>query len=165
MRSERGFTLIEILVGVAIIGIISGVALPVFLSANARSNLWVGSERVGATIRQTRLLAITQNNSYRLTFACPSAGLMRQLIVTGDPAVDDAAGRCSQTLDGDGAPVAMPTGISYTTSSATAMNITGRGVFTATGAAIPLTITVTNGTSTRSLTVSATGQITFSTIQ
>lgn len=165
MRSERGYTLIEVLIVVGLIGIVSGISVPVFMESNARSRLWSGSELMGATIRQARLRAISSNANQRVVFDCPSAGDFRSLVMTGDPVVDDAAGRCSQTLDGDSGTLEMPLGVAFDTAGATALEVTGRGVFTATGAAIPLTISVTHGTVSRTLVVSLTGQITFSHVE
>lgn len=162
MRSERGYTLFEIIIVVALIGVVSGIALPVFLSSNAMNDLWTSSERLGALIRQTRLKAITQNTTYQVRFDCPAAGQARGLVMTGDPAIDDDAGRCSTNQTGDSDIVEMETGVAYDTGTATGLQVTGRGVFSAIGDAIPLTISVTYGTSARYLTVSATGQITFS---
>lgn len=162
MRSERGYTLIELLFVVGFIGVASAVAIPVFMESNARSALWTGAERIGATIRQARLRAISTNRTYRVTFACPSANKLRMLIVTGDSVVDDAPGRCSTTLDGDSAVIEMPTSITFDTDTATALQVTGRGVFTALGDTIPLEISVNYGGAERLLTVSASGQITFS---
>ena len=68
-------------------------------------------------------------------------------------------------LDGDSGPSPCRSGVAYDPDSATNLQVTGRGVFTATGAAIPLTITVTHGGAVRTLTVSATGQITFSNVE
>jgi prepilin-type N-terminal cleavage/methylation domain-containing protein len=165
MRSERGYSLVEMLVVVGLIGVASAVSIPIFLESNARSSLWTSSERIGSIIRQTRLKAITQNTTYRVVFDCPSAGQLRGLIMTGDAAVDDDDDRCSQTLDGDSEIVDMPLSISYDPETATALQVTGRGVFTALGDSIPLTISVNYGSTVRTLTVSATGQITFSNVQ
>lgn len=165
MRSEHGFTLIEILIVVAFIGITAAISVPVFIESNARNRLWTASEQIGSTIRQARLKAITQNTTYRVAFDCPSTGSLRSLIVTGDPLVDDAVDRCGQTLDGDSGVIEMPTSVTYDAELATALQVTGRGIFTAIGESIPLTISVQYGLSTRTLTVSATGQITFSNIQ
>lgn len=165
MRSERGYTLIEVLIVVGLIGIVSGISVPVFMESNARSRLWSGSEQIGATIRQARLRAISANTNHRVVFDCPAAGQLRSLIMTGDPAVDDAAGRCGQTLDGDSGTIEMPSGVAFDSDGATNLEVTGRGVFIATGAAIPLTISVTHGSATRTLVVSATGQITFSNVE
>lgn len=152
------------LIVVGLIGIASAISIPVFIESNARSGLWTGSERIGATIRQARLRAISTNTTYRVVFDCPSAGKLRMLIVTGNAAVDDATGRCSTTLAGDSAVIEMPTSISFDAESATALQVTGRGAFTAIGDSIPLEISVNYGTTVRSLTVSASGQITFSNV-
>ena len=82
--------------------------------------------------------------------------------MTGDPAVDDDAGRCSDSVDGDSNVMEMPTSVTYDSDGADYLQVTGRGVFTASGGAIPLTISVNYGDSIRTLTVSATGQISFS---
>ena len=165
VRSDRGYSLIEMLIVVGMIGIVTAISVPVFMESNARSRLWTGSEEIGAAIRQARLRAISSNTDYRVVFDCPSAGEIRSLIMTGDPAVDDAADRCSQTLDGDSGTHSMPSGVAFDANGATSLAITGRGAFTANDAAIPLTISVTHGAAARTLTISATGQITFSDVQ
>jgi Tfp pilus assembly protein FimT len=153
------------LITLGLIGVVSGISIPVFLESNARSKLWTGSEQIGATIRQARLRAISSNTNYRVVFNCPGTGQLRSLIMTGNAVVDDDAGRCGQTVAGDSGTAAMPPGVAFDTAGATSLEVTGRGVFTANGAAIPLTITATQGGATRTLTVSATGQITFTNVE
>jgi prepilin-type N-terminal cleavage/methylation domain-containing protein len=165
MRQERGYTLIEVMVALGLIGIISAISVPVFIESNARNSIWTGSERIGATIRQTRLRAISRNTAFRVVFNCPAANQLRGLIMTGDPAVDDAAERCSDTLEGDSGTIEMPGTVTYTSDDADYMEVSPRGVFTASGAAIPLTLTVSNAGASRTLTVSATGQISFSNVE
>jgi hypothetical protein len=97
-----------------------------------------------------------------VVFNCPSANQLRGLVMTGDPAVDDGASRCSETQEGDTGVIELPTSVTYDSDSAIYLQVSGRGVFTASGAAIPLTLSVNYGSSTRTLTVSATGQISFS---
>ena len=161
MRSERGYTLLEVIIVVALIGVVSAVALPVLMESNARRDLWTGAEQIGATVRSARLKAISQNTSYRVVFDCPGTNELRSLIVTGDPAIDDDAGRCSDTYVGDSGIVELPTTVAYDVGDVTSLQVTGRGVFTALGGGIPLTISVTKGGGERTLTVSGTGQITF----
>ena len=165
MRSERGYSMVELLITLGLIGVVSAISVPVFISSNARSSLWSGSEQIGASIRSARLRAISQNTAYRVTFDCPSANELRTLIMTGDKAVDDDKGRCSQTIDGDSGIIQLPGGVAYDVDDATSLQVTGRGIFTANGGGIPLTITVTHGAATRTLTVSGTGQITFTDVQ
>jgi Tfp pilus assembly protein FimT len=157
--------MVELLITLGLIGVVSAISVPVFIESNARSSLWSGSEQLGASIRSARLKAISQNTAHRVTFNCPAANELRILIMTGDPAVDDDAGRCSQTVDGDSGIIQLPGGVAYDVDDATSLQVTGRGIFTANGGAIPLTITVTHGAATRTLTVSGTGQITFTDVQ
>lgn len=161
MRSERGYTLFEILIVLGLIGVISGIALPVFLSSNAMNSLWTSSERLGGLVRQTRLRAISRNTTYEVRFDCPSAGAARGLIITGDAAIDGDAARCDNDQEGDTEIVFMNPGVTYDTSGVTGFTVTGRGVFTALGGPIPATIQVSYGANNRFLTVSATGQISF----
>jgi prepilin-type N-terminal cleavage/methylation domain-containing protein len=161
MRSERGYTLIEVLITLGLFGIVSAISVPVFMESNSRGNLWSGAERVGAAIRQARLRAISSNTSYRVVFNCPDANEVRTLVMTGDPAIDDDPDRCNDSLDGDSAVIELPTGVGYDVDGATSLEVTGRGVFSANGGAIPLVIAVTHVGATRTLTVSGTGQITF----
>ena len=165
MRSERGYTLFEVLIVVALIGIVSAISVPVFMESNRRGALWSGAEQIGATVRSARLKAISQNTSYRVVFNCPSANELRSLVVTGDPAIDDDAGRCGESYEGDSGTIELPGGVAYDVDDTTELVVTGRGIFTAIGGAIPATITVTHGAATRILTVSGTGQITFTDVE
>jgi prepilin-type N-terminal cleavage/methylation domain-containing protein len=161
MRSVRGYSLVELLISLGLIGIITAISVPVFMESNTRNEVWTNSEELGAAIRQARLRAISQNTTFRIVFACPAAGQIRYLIMTGDPEVDDDEGRCADTLEGDSGITELAEGVSLAAGGATGLQVTGRGVFTAIGGAIPLSIGVTNGTWGRTLTVSTTGQITF----
>ena len=164
MRSERGYTLFEVLIVVALIGIVSAISVPVFIESNARNALWTGAEQVGSTIRSARFRAISQNTNYRVVFNCPNDNELRALIVTGDAAIDDPDdidNRCNDTYEGDSGIIELPTGVAYDADDADFLEVTGRGIFTAAGGAIPLTLTVTHGGATRLLTISGTGQVTF----
>jgi prepilin-type N-terminal cleavage/methylation domain-containing protein len=159
VTSTRGFTLVELLIGLAIIGIISATAIPVFISSSARNAVWTATELVGSQIRLARLQAISHNSRFRVRFDCPSTGNFRVLAVTENPAIDDAADRCDQTEPFDSGVLTLPAGVSFGT--VPTLEVNGRGIYS--GSPIPRTITVTNGESSRALTVTFTGQITFET--
>ena len=77
-------------------------------------------------------------------------------------AIDNAANRCTNVQTGDSEVVVLPTGVTVDAEDATELQVSPRGVFTAVGDTIPLIITTSYGASTRTVTVSATGQITYS---
>ena len=160
MRSTRGFTLFELLVVMALIAILSAVSIPVLMEGTARNSVWTTSEQIGSQIRQARLKAISRNRSFRVRFDCPAVGQYRVLVVTGDPTVDNAADRCSNTVEFDSGIYQLPANVVYT-DPPPLLEVNPRGIFTST-LGIPTTIAVTyNGVSTRNLTMSATGQISF----
>ena len=161
MRSERGYTLIEVLIVVGLIGVVAAISLPVLSESTNRNAVWTASEQIGSQIRQARLKAITRNTPFRVVFDCPATGQYRVLAVDGT--IDDAD-RCSQSLEHDSAVYVMPPNISF--GDVPALEVSGRGQYSIPGGGgvLPLTITVQYGEShSRSLTVSVTGQITFET--
>jgi prepilin-type N-terminal cleavage/methylation domain-containing protein len=161
MRSDCGFTLMELLIACGMAGILAAIAMPVVMTSSQRNGIWTGSELIGTQIRQARLQAISRNTRFRVRFNCPAAGNFRTLVVTGTPAIDDAVDRCSAYQQFDSGVMSMPANVTF--GVVPTLEVNGRGIFTAPGFAIPQTITVTYGTTSRALTVSATGQITFAT--
>jgi prepilin-type N-terminal cleavage/methylation domain-containing protein len=62
-RRQAGFTLVEIVLVVAIIGIITALATPTFLGYYQGAQLRVAAEQVVTFLNQGRQMAITQNGS------------------------------------------------------------------------------------------------------
>jgi type II secretion system protein H len=60
-RRQAGFTLVEIMLVVGIIGIMTAIATPMFLSYYQGAQLRVAAEEVVTFLNQGRQLAITQN--------------------------------------------------------------------------------------------------------
>jgi prepilin-type N-terminal cleavage/methylation domain-containing protein len=162
VRSDYGFTLFELLVVMALITILTAVAIPTLSGSTERNSVWTASELIGSQIRQARLKAISRNTRFRIRFDCPAVGQFRVLQVTGDATIDDATDRCSSSQEFDSGIYVMPANVTYG-DDPPLLEVNARGTFIS-DSGIPTTITVTyNGatTTSRSLTMSATGQIAF----
>jgi prepilin-type N-terminal cleavage/methylation domain-containing protein len=163
---SAGFGLPELLIVCALIAVVSAVTVPFTAGALARYRLNDAARAVAGQIRSARLAAVTGNRAVRVRFNCPGARSYRFVEVTGDPAIDNAADRCSfawPDLDPnalpnrDGAPMLLPDGISFGPTQDLEVATSGR-ISPLAGAA-PASIQVTNGTETRQITASAAGRI------
>lgn len=157
MGNQRGFSLPEILIIAALIGVVAGITIPSMTAALERNRLRAGADQMAGQLRAARLAAITRNANFRVRFDCPDPGAIRVLAVTGNPAIDDAADRCDQTVANDGPVVYTPVGINYGTLPVFTFN--GRGQATVDVGTLPMTIAVTHGSITRNVLVSPTGRI------
>jgi len=95
-RSETGFTLIDVLITIAVIGTLAAVAVPALANVTERMKLGQGQREVERELQAARLKAVTANRRMRVRFNCPSARQYRMVEVIGT-ASDDAANRCSET--------------------------------------------------------------------
>ena len=98
----RGFTLLELLVVVAIFAIVSGMAVPALMTSSAQMRLASATRQVERELQQAKMKAVRGDRTIRVRFNCPVAGQYRMVEVLGTfnaPAVDDddarAAQRCS----------------------------------------------------------------------
>jgi len=164
MRSSRGFTLLELLVTMALLLVFAAMGIPFIQESSVRNTVWTATEMIGTQVRQARLKAITKNTPHRIRFDGPAAGQLRVLRVTNDAAIDNAADRCDLYQDDDSGIYQLPTAVTYD-EGLPVLQVNGRGMFaTVGGGAVPLTINIGYGGRTfRSMTVSATGQISFET--
>ena len=95
-RSEIGFTLIDMMVVVAVFGILAAVAIPSLSAVSERMKLGQGQREVERQLQIARLKAVTANRKIRVRFNCPVATAYRMVEVIGT-AADDAANRCSES--------------------------------------------------------------------
>jgi len=162
MQSNRGFTLFELLIVMGLLGVMAAIALPGLAESTRRNTVWTSSELIGSQIRQARLKAISRNMSFRVRFDCPAVGQFRVLQVTGDATIDNATNRCSTQQTYDSGVFAMNPNIGWG-SSPPVLTVNSRGVFSSsTGIPSMIAVSYRNAT-TRTLTMSATGQISFGT--
>jgi prepilin-type N-terminal cleavage/methylation domain-containing protein len=162
MRSEQGFTLLELVVVTGVMGILVAVAVPAMQEVMNRNRVITASQLVAAQLREARLAAITRNTRFRLRFDCPDEGAIRMVAVTGTPAIDDAADRCTLNQANDGPVVYLAQGVRLLGGGGDApptLEISGRGQVSAIGAAMPLNFSVTYGPITRVISVTAAGRV------
>jgi type II secretory pathway pseudopilin PulG len=99
LRADAGFSLIDTLVTLAIVGIIAGVALPEVVDVASQMKLGQGARDVEREMQSARLKAVTSGRPIRIHFNCPAATEYRltELIGTASApvAADTAADRCS----------------------------------------------------------------------
>ena len=98
-RTESGFTVMEMVITVAAIAVLAGMAVPTVKNVTESMKLGQGQREVEREMQTARLKAVTSNRHMRLRFNCPAAGQYRMVEVVGDTTVDDAAAatRCSDT--------------------------------------------------------------------
>ena len=94
-RNEAGFSLAEVMVVSAITMLTVGVAAPTITSGLRAYSLNTAAQTVASTVRSARFQAVTKNRTFRVRFNCPAANQMRVVEVVNNPAIDNAADRCS----------------------------------------------------------------------
>ena len=97
MKRQNGFTLMELMVVVAIIGILSAVAVPNFISYRSNQRLGASAREILAAVKDTRLRAINEQATTVITFDVANDSYLAF--------VDDGNGSADGDLDGvlDGA--------------------------------------------------------------
>jgi prepilin-type N-terminal cleavage/methylation domain-containing protein len=98
----RGFTLLEVVLVVAVIAVISAMAIPGVLNTTRQIRVSASAREVERELQVARMKAVKSNRAIRVRFNCPGAGQYRITELLGTtqfPAADDddsrAATRCS----------------------------------------------------------------------
>jgi prepilin-type N-terminal cleavage/methylation domain-containing protein len=153
MPRPNGFTLIELVVTISLIGTLSAIAVPVATTVMRETNMNTGEQILAGQLRQARLWAVTRDARVRVEFNCPRAGAIRTVTVTDE----NAAAGCETTPAGDAATVWLPLGVFV--ESGTALEFDATGVMRPATGTAPTTITIAHGATTRSITVTGSGRI------
>ncbi|MFN8627445.1 MAG: GspH/FimT family pseudopilin [Candidatus Binatia bacterium] len=144
MGSQRGFTLLEMIVVLALVAILAGIAVLNHRAVRARLNLGMAARQVMMDLRQTRMRAVAQHANYRIVFAAGGESYRRQRKGTGG-------------YQDDGGPTSLPRGIliAACTAPGDAISFVPRGNAGSFG-----TVTVRNEHGdARSVTVNIAGQV------
>ena len=66
--TQKGFSLIEMIVAVAIIGILTGIAIPVYIGMKPSIRLSGAIRQIMGDLMWARMQAISQNNQFRIIY-------------------------------------------------------------------------------------------------
>lgn len=86
MHNSSGFTLIETMLVVALVGVLAGIAAPAVAAGMDRYEVISASQQVASTIRSARYQAVGKNMVLRVRFDYPEAG-QYQIVDEDDNAV------------------------------------------------------------------------------
>lgn len=174
-RTERGFSVLELLLVVAMIGTLAAMTLPVMQDVTANIKLNEGARMVERELQDARLKAVSANRLIRVRMNCPAAGYIRAVEVLGT-AVDTAANRCVTTAypfpaadtdimtrpNFDGPVRFLPNGATVSSKviqfspDGTAMDVVNGTPATIT---TPITVTITRQSKSKTVTVNNAGKV------
>jgi prepilin-type N-terminal cleavage/methylation domain-containing protein len=143
LRFRRGFTLIELVIIIVLIGIMGAIAMPKYASAMNRYRADAAARRIATDLGYTRSLAIATSTTTSIQFNCNTSTY--QIAGATDP---DHGGIFSVTLSGD--PYLSTISSAAAVSSIVTVSFNGYGIPTSTPS-----IVVTSSDATRTVTVSA----------
>jgi type IV fimbrial biogenesis protein FimT len=175
-RRCRGFTLIELMITIAIVGILAGLAAPSFQVAMANTKIRTAADTMQAGLQLARMEALRRNGRVTLwlvngvTASCARSTTGTSWVVS----INDPSGNCAATASDTASPRLVQSlngnegssGVSVTASATNCVTFNGFGRVEATcfgGTTAALTrislTSATSGTSPRDVRVSSGGAI------
>ncbi len=68
MHDQRGFSIIELIVVIAIMGILTGIAIPVYFSLQPKFRLNGAARQIMGDLMWARMQSVSQNNEFKVFF-------------------------------------------------------------------------------------------------
>ena len=167
--AARGWTMIELLVAVAIIGLMLKIAMPRVQNSLLNYRLGAATSSVAAAIQQTRYQAIMNGCYYTIAFTAGSTTYQVQTqAISGTPPVCATNGDTSPHFTNVGAAIPWTTGAGLSVASSTTLEFGASGIvgLPPSPATNPLTpcapacsFQLSNGNATRTVTISGVGNV------
>lgn len=92
-RLDRGFSVLELMMVVAVAGTLAVVAVPLMTDLTENSKLSAATREVERELQSARLKSVSTNRSLRVRLNCPSVGYFRTVEVLGT-SDDSSTARC-----------------------------------------------------------------------
>ncbi len=138
---QRGFTLLEVIIVMAIMGIVAAIGFPAFSEWNEKQAVRSAAQAVLAHMKQARIMAVADNRSVSITFTSTS------YTFDADTTSDSSCGLCKN----EAVSLAQFANNLTITSAATR-------TFSSRGTANSGNITVTSGSSSKVITMNVIGR-------
>ncbi|NUO08118.1 MAG: GspH/FimT family pseudopilin [Candidatus Brocadia sp.] len=146
MDNQRGFSLIEMIVVVAILAISTGIAIPVYIAMKPSIRLNGATRQIMGDLMWARMQAISQNNEFKVFFLDNHRYLILDDDITENGNIDDGELIIKKDIHDEYYDVTF--------------NSTNEPIFHPRGNASNLaTITITNFSGTKTVAVAITGQV------
>ena len=145
-KKEAGFTLAELMVTIAVIAVMTSIAIPAFISWMPGMRLNGAARQVMGDLMGARMNAVKQNNEFKIFFNSPAAN---QYQILDD---DDNDG----TADGGEAITTKNIQDNY---NDVTFSATSNPIFYPRGNAFGTTVTVTNSSGSKDVKVALTGRV------
>ena len=144
-NKQAGFTLIELMIIIAIMGIFAGIAIPNYLAYLPKSRLNGAARQVMGDLMAARMQAVSQNNEFKIFFLNNHE---YQVLDDDDNDGNIDGGEWTQTKD-----------IQSEYSDVTFSNVSANPIFYSRGTAYGTTITLTNSTGSKYVKVATAGRV------
>ena len=96
LKEEKGFSLIEALVALLIIGIITAVTLPCFFRFYSGAELKTAGRKVASVLRAAKSYAEAKNVDYYVDFNMPASHILRMTIYEGSISSGNEVGKAEK---------------------------------------------------------------------
>jgi len=144
-NKQSGFTLIEMMIIIAIMGIFAGIAIPNYLSYMPKHRLNGAARQVMGDLMSARMQAVSQNNEFKVFFLNNHE---YQILDDDNNDGNIDGGEWTQIKD-----------IQSEYSDVTFSNVTADPIFRPRGTAYGTTITLTNSAGSKYVKVATTGRV------